>query len=234
MSDLICRKSMMRCQTPGMCSPHGGCQPSALIETNVSYSSSSGATMTDHAEVIELCKIAQHQGGPQNMSAVGIGRYLRLCSPELVLGLFSDIEKLAAQVRLAGVSAEMTVHQAVGRAASDYLVAVFERDQLKSEVEVLRKHAPSAEINWCACGDGYPANSYGAGFMAANNGVCENCDAANGGVEPDLDTLRKDADRYRWLRDGAGYYDTREIPGMAPARMDAFIDAAMSNEAGHE
>lgn len=39
--------------------------------------------------------------------------------------------------------------------------------------------------------------------------------------------LRKDADRYRWLRDGAGYCDTRDIPGMAPARMDEFIDAAM-------
>lgn len=27
MSDLICRKTMMRCQTPNMCYPHGGCQP---------------------------------------------------------------------------------------------------------------------------------------------------------------------------------------------------------------
>jgi hypothetical protein len=27
MSDLICRRSMQRCQHPGMCSPHGGCQP---------------------------------------------------------------------------------------------------------------------------------------------------------------------------------------------------------------
>ncbi|WP_223271451.1 hypothetical protein [Pseudomonas fluorescens] len=27
MSDLICRKDMMRCQTPGMCSTHGGRQP---------------------------------------------------------------------------------------------------------------------------------------------------------------------------------------------------------------
>jgi hypothetical protein len=27
MSDLICRKSMARCQTQGMCAPHGGCQP---------------------------------------------------------------------------------------------------------------------------------------------------------------------------------------------------------------
>ena len=26
MSDLICRKSMTHCLTPGMCSPHGGCQ----------------------------------------------------------------------------------------------------------------------------------------------------------------------------------------------------------------
>ncbi len=44
MSDMVCRKSMMRCQTPGMCSPHGGCrdevttakdrQISALIAEN--------------------------------------------------------------------------------------------------------------------------------------------------------------------------------------------------------
>ena len=27
----------------------------------------------------------------------------------------------------------------------------------------------------CACGDVYPGDSFGAGFMAANNGVCENC-----------------------------------------------------------
>ena len=25
MSDMICRKSLMRCLTPGMCSTHGGC-----------------------------------------------------------------------------------------------------------------------------------------------------------------------------------------------------------------
>lgn len=25
MRDMICRKSLMACQTPGMCSPHGGC-----------------------------------------------------------------------------------------------------------------------------------------------------------------------------------------------------------------
>lgn len=102
-------------------------------------------------------------------------------SPATVLALLSEIERLKAQVRLAGVAGEMAVHEAVGRAATDYGVAILERDQLKVENEV----------------------------------------------------LRKDAERYRWLRDGAGYCDTRDIPGMAPARMDAFIDTAMAKEVSH-
>lgn len=53
-------------------------------------------------------------------------------------------------------------------------------------------------------------------------------------LKAEVEALRKDAGRYRWLRDGAGYCDTRDIPGMAPARMDAFIDAALSKEAGHD
>ena len=42
MSDLICRKTMMRCYSPGMCAPYGGCQPSILQEASVRYSSDSG------------------------------------------------------------------------------------------------------------------------------------------------------------------------------------------------
>lgn len=83
-----------------------------------------------------------------------------------------------------------------------------ERDQLKADNEALCKDAeliaagraklagamsrlrakhndwaapeslPAAELVWCACGDGFPPNSYGAGFMDANNGVCWSCDAA--------------------------------------------------------
>ena len=52
--------------------------------------------------------------------------------------------------------------------------------ELKAEVEALRKLGPSKEIIWCACGDGHAVNSYGAGFMDANEGVCANCDAAMG------------------------------------------------------
>lgn len=48
--------------------------------------------------------------------------------------------------------------------------------ELRAEVEALRKLVPSKEVIWCACGDGYAVNSYGAGFMEANNGVCANCE----------------------------------------------------------
>jgi hypothetical protein len=41
----------------------------------------------------------------------------------------------------------------------------------------------------CACGDEYAANSYGAGFMAANNGVCENCDAYTAAAKPDAELV---------------------------------------------
>ena len=53
-------------------------------------------------------------------------------------------------------------------------------EKLKAENEALRNAALSKAVVWCACGDGHPANSYGAGFMDANGGVCANCDAAVG------------------------------------------------------
>lgn len=53
--------------------------------------------------------------------------------------MVAENEQLVAQARLAGVAAEMTVHKAVGLAATDSLLIAHERDQLKSEVEALRK-----------------------------------------------------------------------------------------------
>ena len=82
----------------------------------------------------------------------------------------AEIQRLKAE----NESANSRLHEVAVACAT----AEQERDQLKAECEGLRKHAPSSEIIWCECGDGYPANSYGAGFMAANDGVCENCDAA--------------------------------------------------------
>lgn len=35
MADLICRNTMQRCNTPGMCSPHGGCKPAQQPSTGI-------------------------------------------------------------------------------------------------------------------------------------------------------------------------------------------------------
>lgn len=53
--------------------------------------------------------------------------------------------------------------------------------------------------------------------------------ARNRALLAERDALAKDAERYRWLR-RAGYADIRDIPAMAPTRMDEFIDAALQRE----
>lgn len=50
---------------------------------------------------------------------------------------------------------------------------------VNSERRLRLPHDSRVDMVWCACGDGYPAYSFGAGFIAANNGICENCDAAD-------------------------------------------------------
>lgn len=57
---------------------------------------------------------------------------------EVALELLAENERLATQVRLAGVSAEVTVHQEVGRAITETLALAIERDQLKAENEALQ------------------------------------------------------------------------------------------------
>lgn len=131
-------------------------------------------------------------------------------------------------------------------ATGSFFAAWSARD---GEIEALRRQIPSAEISWCACGDGYPVNSYGAGFMDANNGVCANCDAANGGVEPDLDTpdelkalLKLASDTALDLRKASSWICREVEAGTTSATHWAIrlreqadkIDAAMSKEASDE
>lgn len=139
MSDLICRNTMMRCNTPGMCSPHGGCRETETVSS-----------------------VWLEQLRSEFRAAVR-GRDALKAECEGLRGLF-----LSAAHGLC-LPVEDDAQQVV-----DAITALQVRNA------ELRKHAPSSEIIWCECGDGYPANSYGAGFMDANGGVCANCDAALG------------------------------------------------------
>lgn len=59
-----------------------------------------------------------------------------------------EVERLRSQLRLAGVATEMAVHEAVGRAATDYLGAALERDALRAQLaerdalltDILKRH----------------------------------------------------------------------------------------------
>ncbi|MDP9523725.1 hypothetical protein [Pseudomonas putida] len=133
MSDLICRKTMQRCQTAGMCMPHGGCRVSVLADCDVRYSS----TTTGPGDTIDKAQI--------KALAQRVTTDRRFCRDDFhvalaagVLALLAESERLEAQVRLAGVAGEMAVHEAVGRAATDFGVAVLGRDQLKVENEQMR------------------------------------------------------------------------------------------------
>ncbi|ROQ53638.1 hypothetical protein [Pseudomonas putida] len=59
-------------------------------------------------------------------------------------------------------------------------------------------------------------------------------------LKAENEALRKDAERYRWLRDGCGVVEYKAIagsigPGMLPSgdKLQAAIDAAMAKEAPH-
>ncbi len=107
MTDLICRTSMMRCQTPGMCAPHGGC----------------------HAVPF-----------PSVASIIGVK--CAQCSKHYPPDSYNAGYMLANK----GVCHGCTSAQ--------------------------------SEMSWCGCGDGYPKGSLDAGFMDASGGICQNCAAA--------------------------------------------------------
>ena len=101
-----------------------------------------------------------------------------------------------------------------------------------------RLPADQKEISWCACGDGHAANSYGAGFMDANGGVCENCDAAQPRISCPLelfeglrDSAAAEADEHR--QHMAAYRPQRQEVFDAVVRQCDELIAAMSKEASN-
>jgi hypothetical protein len=87
----------------------------------------------------------------------------------------------------------------------------------------------------CSCGDAYPSTSYGAGFIDGS-GMCPNCDAAipardiPAPPDSEVEALRKDAERYRWLRRRIAVSQL-SVPGAECSNtvdgIDSGIDAAM-------
>lgn len=99
----------------------------------------------------QLVAITDQLGNDENNSELGDiwslanDHYVEASEPDAVLALIAENERLATQVRLAGVSAEMAVHDTAGRAATEYLVVAQERDQLKAELESVQPYFEDVE-----------------------------------------------------------------------------------------
>lgn len=79
MSDLICRKTMQRCNTPGMCMPHGGCRVSVLADCRVSYSNSTDSVTPMIIDKVKerLALIARMRVGGESLDPVFSERDVR-------------------------------------------------------------------------------------------------------------------------------------------------------------
>lgn len=100
-----------------------------------------------------------------------------------------------------------------------------------------RASAPAAgsDMVQCGCGDGYPADSYEAGFIDGK-GHCENCDAgkpAAGSGPSDSDLIMLAVDFKTQYAHGGQTFDEFDAVGYARALLSQYGSAARS-KADHE
>ena len=95
------------------------------------------AIRDDHGYIATMRVGSPKQAGP-DPDREAKAKFLGAMTPVAVLGLIAENDRLSAQVRLAGVAAEMAAHDTAGRAVTEYLVVTQERDQLKAEIAGLK------------------------------------------------------------------------------------------------
>ena len=214
MSDMICRKSMMRCQTPGMCSPHGGCRDEVTTAKDRQIS----ALIAENERLknrLEVDPRHDYDGISTRDATVKV-------LDEQVDQLKADNERLRADYAgLARFNPEWDRVAAAQDSVREHMAMVV---QLKAEVAGLRT--------------GYEAyEQVNAELKAENERLERNRDMWKGQVErqaEEMTALRKDADRYRWLRVKQTFIWLIQdwLPSNAVLTdVDAEIDAAMSKRA---
>ncbi len=151
-----------------------------------------------------------------------LGQWIAAANPQATLGLIAEVERLRSRLEID----ERIPHD--GIACRDETIKGLDEKcyKLKAENDALRK---------------FSAEAYQVlGALDAPENVLDNAsDAANGVplrhetllpfFAEDYEALRKDAERYRWLR-GASHFDTPQHQAFCKAYGDALdyeIDAAI-------
>ncbi|MBJ2237041.1 hypothetical protein JFT61_19705 [Pseudomonas fluorescens] len=127
MSDMICRKSMTRCLTPGMCSSYGGCQPED------SHMRAIRSLRGDCADLI--AERDQLRAENERLNAENKQLIMLECNggtAQAAVNLLTERDQLKAELEKA---------QLIGRLAYNfdgYKAVLDERDQLRAEVAGLK------------------------------------------------------------------------------------------------
>lgn len=129
MSDLICCKTMQRCQTPGMCSPHGGCSDSSAVNPRAPLP---GAILAaDHDRIVAELTDAGTKLQAERDQLAERCRELEEC--------LGGEQRARHQAELDGIALRAEVEELrKSQGAEMFLTLTGEITNLRAEVEALR------------------------------------------------------------------------------------------------
>lgn len=139
-------------------------------------------------------------------------RFMEAAAPEVVLALLADLDEARNGMK----------HSCAIRLKREIERLEGERDRLKAQVATLQSDA----------------NSWQSGYSAGRKSLAGHAEQWRKEAHRfnlENEALRKDAERYRWLRDRCGIVEYKAIagsigPGMLPSgeKLEMAIDAVMS------
>lgn len=252
MADLICNKTMMACQTPGMCMPHGGCSSNGFNEREL-------LRMGFRQACEERDKLrAENERLRMQLVACGVVAMANTQeSAAKARDMHPDYMSASCQDVMRAVDSEMALraeNEALRQIISDSATACGATTSTECTIEFMG-HLPAeiagvlrqlrAELERVKAQNENFADHMRAlacrlgagGYNAPEVDPDQFASKINGGIDmlvdplvADLEQARADADRYRWLRERGDACQWMNITRVDPEdydNLDAAIDAAM-------
>lgn len=207
--DMICRKTMTRCQMPGMCSPHGGCQDPVVAElraVNFDYQLGADAASTEIARLkAEIDRLRTAEGDAMTYKA-GMENVAQRRDQ-----LKAEVERLKHENRL------LTEH-------NEFLASSDSR--LAPELRAV-KDALGLDFTASVSGEVVPLIERLRKLPTCWTEVLEQSEANDQLLDQVLE-LSKYADRWKWLEGSADSATWEQIGYQEHMNRHLHVDAAMA------